>query len=207
MRGYPVNIDPHIKLLLQWKTKTMRNEGKKMKKIFCVTIVAIVTLVLMGVPSCEVSACLSNSETNILSYTDDEIIYNGTIDGAQQIDLTFTDVPAGDYVATLSDTSGSSSGFLLLSLLMFAEPNTYLGSTSLFGDESGSFSFMLDDTLSTISLFVLGVSDYSAIQSQGLGSAANTFSVQLSSVPIPATALLLGSGLAALTALRRRKLQ
>lgn len=178
-----------------------------MKKNFCLPIMAIVTLVLFGVPTCDVSACLSNSETTIFSYTDDEMIYNGTIDGAQQIDLTFTDVPAGDYLATLSDTSGSSSGFLLLSLLMFAEPNTYLGSTNLIGDESGNFSFTLDDTISTISLTILGVSDYSAIQSQGLGSAASTFSVQLSSVPIPATALLLGSGLAALTALRRKKMQ
>ena len=180
-----------------------------MKKNFCLVIVAIVTLVLMGGPSCEVLACLSNGEATIFSYTDDEIIYDGTIDGAQLIDLTFNDVPAGEYVATLTDTTASSPGFLLLSLVMVADPNTFLGYTSLLGDENGSFSFTLDDTLSTLSLTIFGVSDYSAIISQGLDSAASTFSVQLSStsVPIPASVLLLGSGLAALTALRRKKLQ
>ena len=174
-----------------------------MKKKFYVAIVAIVTVVLIGVPLYEVSACLSNSDTTNFSY------YEGTIDGAQQIDLTFTDVPAGDYVATLTDTTASSPGFLLLSLVMVADPNTFLGYTSLLGDESGSFSFTLDDTLSTLSLTIFGVSDYSAIVSQGLDSAASTFSVQLSStsVPIPASVLLLGSGLAALTALRKKKMQ
>ncbi|WP_419656795.1 VPLPA-CTERM sorting domain-containing protein [Desulfosarcina variabilis] len=176
-----------------------------MKKSFCVTIAAIVTMVLIGAPACEVSACLNSSETTN-SYSAYENIYEGTIDGAQRIDLTFTDVPAGNYLATLTDTTGPSSGFLLLSLYVVAEPNTFLGCTSLFDEESGEFSFALDDTTSTLSLTIFGVSDYSAIESEGFGSIDNTFTVQLSSVPIPASLLLLGSGLAALTALKRKKL-
>lgn len=172
-----------------------------MRQKFYVTIVTMLTMVLIGVPVSEVSACLSNE----ISYNDESNIfeYEGTITEAGLIELTFTDVPAGSYLATLTDTTGSSYGFTWLSLYIVDDSDNYYGSASL---KNNTLSLTIDDPTSSLFINIIGVPDYSSFGTLD-DFTGSTFSVQLAPVPIPATVLLLGSGLVALTTLKRRKQQ
>jgi hypothetical protein len=101
---------------------------------------------------------------------------------------SFTVTAGGDYVATLSDLSIGPLGFSTL-LMSVSTSTTSLG----FILSPGSFSF----TASPGNYFahVFGVPT-------GLGG---IFGLQISQVPVPAAAYLLGSGLIGLVVVARRR--
>ena len=101
---------------------------------------------------------------------------------------SFTISTGGNYLATLSDLSFGPLGFSTL-LMSVSTSTSNLGSTS----SPGSFSF----TASPGEYFanVIGLPT-------GLGG---LFGIQISQVPVPATAYLLGSGLIGLLSIARRR--
>jgi len=112
--------------------------------------------------------------------------FTGTVPGFAN--PSFTIATGGNYLATLSDLSFGPMGFSAL-LMSVSTSTINLGNTS----SPGSFSF----TASPGEYFanVIGLPT-------GLGG---LFGIQISQVPVPATAYLLGSGLIGLLSIARRR--
>ena len=112
--------------------------------------------------------------------------FAGTVPGFANPSFTIT--TGGGYVATLSDLSFDPLGFSTL-LMSVSTSTINLGHIS----SPGSFSF----TASPGEYFanVVGVPT-------GLGG---IFGIQISQIPVPATAYLLGSGLIGLLSIARRR--
>jgi hypothetical protein len=161
-----------------------------MKKTFCMAMVALVLVI--GIPAS--------------GFTSSVVDTVGWIDGIDSIDMEFyVDVAPQTYTVTLSDLNWTSyTGFDLLTLSISSSTETLAVLTiidtaaDLF-NESGSVNFTVENAPDTLFASILGI---------GSGSLERgKFGIDISpSVPVPATVLLLGSGLVALTALRRRKL-
>lgn len=158
----------------------------EMKKKMCMAIVAMVLLV--GVPAS--GFC--------------DLVYSraGGILGTEWVGYDFTaDVSPFTYEATLTDISASpyfGFDFLFLQiatdhLMVYSPVDLDAGSTSItFGVSPGE----------NVHALIFG-----AGQNVVDGFNSGSYLFQVNSVPVPATLLLLGSGLFALTALKRRKLQ
>ncbi len=164
-----------------------------MKKKMCMAIVAIVLLV--GIPTSGYSALVYEKFDDIIG-TESFII-----------DLTGYVSPSNTYVATITDASESPiMGFEKLYMAIFQNATivdsiVFNDSADIFtasADNQGGFSFTIDPG-ETYRAYIFGTG--------GGNFGAGLFEFKVSSVPIPATLLLLGSGLFALAALKRRKLQ
>ncbi len=111
--------------------------------------------------------------------------FSGAVPGFANPSFTIT--TGGNYLATLSDLSFGPMGFSTL-LMSVSTSTISLGNTS----SPGSFSFMASPGKYFAN--VVGLST-------GLGG---IFGLQISQVPVPATAYLFGSGLIGLLTIARK---
>ena len=169
-----------------------------MKKKMCMAIAVIVLLV--GIPASGFSALIYSDEFDATG------VYVNFLD--------FGNVSEGSYLLTIDDISGVEPGFLGLVFLFNTGTNNFFDNILYLNQAQthDNLSFDLDGE-STLSATIFGLTNLNTDSYFTASSVppsffeTSSFSVQLSSVPVPATLLLLGSGLFALTALKRRKLQ
>ena len=167
-----------------------------MKKTVYLVIVAF--LLVAGIP-------VSGSAAPIVNEV-------GWIVGIDTIDIEFNVDAEQIYTATLSDLSWATNytGFSLLTLsistateilaeLTIIDLNDPVLTAQTGTNTYGSVDFEVKDATETL---------YASILGQGSGTFERGkygLEIVASSIPIPATMLLLGSGLVALTTMKRRK--
>ena len=170
-----------------------------MKRNFYMTIA--LAFLLIGIPASGFSSSISvfSDSFEVQGFFIDEINIGTLTEGTYKLLLEDTSDPAPGFmglVLSLNDGSGS-----FFDNLLYLNQNKF----------SDSLDFYFDGE-SALTATIIGMTNLSSGLSGSTSECpccfdASSFSVELASIPVPASVLLLGSGLVALATLKRKKLR